>query len=334
MGAFLAASRSWWRMRGSRPRWTLRRLGPVTRRAERSRTVGDHRGKTFVVTGGTSGIGAAAALALAGAGANVVIIGRHEARGRRLLTRIGRRAAGDAQFLRADLSSQAEVRALARALTERHRTIDGLINNAGARFDDYGVTADGRERTFATNHLSHFLLTCLLLGPLMRAPHARVVNVSSGSHGAASTAGGWELHGPGYDRRLAYAKSKLANILFTIELARRLAGTNVTTNAVDPGGVASRFALNNGLVSWLKHVVAQALRRELVRPRTGAMTVVHLATAADLEAVSGEFFRDRRSVKPSTAAGDREAAARLWTLSLEWTGLGPGVGPAWSVIQP
>ena len=279
---------------------------------------------TCVVTGATSGLGAAAALALGRAGAHVVLVGRHASRGRHVVARIHRHAgAGHAEFLAADLSSQHDVRALAQTIAERHRRIDVLINNAGARFDRYAQTPEGFERTFATNHLSHFLLTRLLLENLLRAPHARVINVSSGSHGAATATGDWQLERAGYDRKLAYAKSKLANILFTVELARRLAGTSVTANAVDPGGVASRFALNNGLVSWLRHLVAHGMRRQLVLPRRGAETIIYLATAPEVRTVSGKFFRDKQEVQPAAAATDREAARRLWTLSEQWTGLEP-----------
>ena len=290
---------------------------------------------TFVITGATSGIGAAAALALGRTGANVVLIGRSEWRGCKLVEHIHRHPrGGQAEFLRADLSSQREVRVLAQTIAERHRSVDALVNNAGSRFDRYGRTSDGLERTFATNHLSHFLLTCLLLENLIRAPQGRVINVSSGSHGAAPATGEWQLKEATYDRKAAYAKSKLANILFTVELARRLAGTNVTANAVDPGGVASRFALNNGLVSWLKHLAAHALRRELVLPRKGAETLIYLGTATEMGTVTGKFFRDRQEVQPSAAAADRKAARELWALSVQWTGLDQRLGPVWPRIRP
>ena len=289
----------------------------------------------FVITGATSGIGAATALALGRAGASVVLVGRNEARGRKMVRRIGRHeGAGRAEFVRADLSSQRDVRAAATAIAERHLRLDGLINNAGARFDSYGRTADGFERTFATNHLGHFLLTCLLLDKLLLAPQGRVINVSSGSHSSAAATGDWQQTEVGYDRRIAYAKSKLANILFTIELARRLAGTGVTANALDPGGVASRFALNNGLVAWLKHVVAHGIRRQLVRSRTGAETAVYLATVPEVERLSGKFFRDKREAQPSAAASDRQAARELWALSVRWTGIDERLGAAWSWIRP
>jgi NAD(P)-dependent dehydrogenase (short-subunit alcohol dehydrogenase family) len=288
-----------------------------------------------VITGATSGIGAAAAVALARTGANVVVIGRSESRGRKLAERInGHPRGGQAEFLLTDLSSQREVRALAQTIAERHRSVDALINNAGARFDTYGRTSDGLERTFATNHLSHFLLTCLLLENLMRAPQGRVINVSSGSHGAATATGDWQPEEAAYDRKAAYARSKLANILFTVELARRLAGTNVIVNAVDPGGVASRFALNNGLVSWLKHLVAHALRRDLVLPRTGAETIVYLAAAAEMAGVTGKLFRQKREFQPSEAACDPRAAEELWALSVQWTGLDERLGPMWPRIRP
>ena len=202
----------------------------------------------------------------------------------------------------------------------RRPHIDVLVNNAGARHDTYRETVEGFEMTFAVNHLSHFLLTCLLLDGLKRAPQGRVITVSSGSHAAAQVDASWQLRPPAYDRKQAYAKSKLANLLFAYELADRLRDTNVTSNALDPGGVASGFALNNGLKSWLKHVVSHALRRDLVSPARAASTVVHLASSPDVAGITGTFFCRGRESRSSPASYDRDLAAELWALSLRSVG--------------
>ncbi|PYM15464.1 MAG: short-chain dehydrogenase [Verrucomicrobia bacterium] len=268
--------------------------------------------RTCVITGATSGIGRAAARALGSMGANLVLIGRNERAGAALVDLARRRSwAGRVEFIRTDLSVQNEVRALAQTIIARHECIDILINNAGARFDRYEESVDGIEMTFATNHLSHFLLTCLLLDRLARAPEGRVITVGSRSHAAASVDSGWRMEPGSYDRRLAYARSKLANILFACELADRLGQTKVTSNAVDPGMVATRFAKNNGRLS----------RLELVLPRKGAETIVHLAASEEVKGISGKYFYRKTIIDSSAASRDREAARRLWSLSEEMTGL-------------
>ena len=279
-------------------------------------------GKICVITGATSGIGRAAALALGSLKAELILVGRNEQAGADVIRRLRRRARGTSvEFIRADLSVQSDVRNLATRLTKNYERVDVLINNAGARFDDYHQTSDGIELTFATNHLGHFLLTNLLLERLMKAPAARVITVGSGSHCSASAHGGWSSDRASYDRRLAYAKSKLANIMFAYELAERLRNTRATSNAVDPGGVASNFARNNGFVSWLRHLVAHALKRELARPRKGAETLVYLAVSPEVDGVTGKYFRRNREVESSAASRDREEARRLWDLSAELTGV-------------
>lgn len=210
---------------------------------------------------------------------------------------------------------------LADRIRRDYKRVDVLINNAGARFDRYQETAEGIELTFATNHLGHFLLTRLLLEPLMCAPAARVVTVGSSAHAGAGTGDDWNLTRSTYDRRLAYARSKLANIMFAYELADRLRDTGMTSNAVDPGFVLTKFARNNGLVSWLKHNVAHAFRCELVLPYQGARDLIQLAAAKDVAAVTGKYFLAGREVESSSASYDRTAARHLWDLSERLTGL-------------
>jgi NAD(P)-dependent dehydrogenase (short-subunit alcohol dehydrogenase family) len=291
--------------------------------------------KVYVITGATSGIGRATALGLAKADANLVLVGRNPRRGSEVAERIRKKAANaSVWFIEADLSAQKDVRRLAKTIGQEYDHVDALINNAGARFDTYGETEDGLERTFATNHLGHFLLSCLLLEHLIEAPSARIITVSSESHRAAKTDGVWLYQKHKYDRRQAYAKSKLANILFASELARRLARTGVISNAVNPGGVATHFARNNGLLSWLKHLAAHGVRRELISPAKGADTIVCLADTFELAAMSGRYFFQRRSVDPAPAALDRSLAAALWNLSLEWTELDKSIGLTWEYIKP
>ena len=280
------------------------------------------RGKLCVITGATSGIGRATALALGAMGVNLVLLGRNESKGRSVVARIARfPLAGKVEFLRTDLSVQRNVHDSAGNITRSHRHIDLLINNAGARFDHCQRSADGHELTFATNHLGHFLLTGLLLERLVGAGQGRIITVTSGSHGSARADGNWQLGAEDYDRRQAYAKSKLANLLFAYELARRLASTSAVSQAIDPGGVASHFARNNGWLSWAKHVLSHALRKELISSSEAAHTVVHVATAPDLPVANGGYYSRMNSVRSSPDSYDLEAARKLWALSLALTGL-------------
>ena len=235
--------------------------------------------KVFVITGATSGIGRAAALSIAKEDANLVLVGRNKKRGARIVRSLIERVPNvRPRFIDADLSRQREVRRLATLIEEEFDHVDVLINNAGARFDRYGRTEDGIERTFATNHLGHFLLTCLLIRHLALAPSARVITVTSQAHFAATADGCWSYRENNYDRRQAYAKSKLANVLFAFELAQRLEETNIASCAVDPGVAATRFALNNGPIAWARHVISHWVKGTLTSSRVAAESIVHLAT--------------------------------------------------------
>jgi NAD(P)-dependent dehydrogenase (short-subunit alcohol dehydrogenase family) len=280
------------------------------------------KGKTCVITGATSGIGRAAAVQLGGLGADLVLTGRDERRGAELVRRLQRDpACGTAHFLRANLSVQREARELAAAIRNRSARVDVLINNAGARFDTFQLSPDKIEMTFATNHLSHFLLTLLLLDKLQAAEAARVITVGSGAH--SGVRGDFErcFHPETYDRKTAYGSSKLANLMFAYELARRLKGTNITSNAVDPGGVATNLGRNNGIVSWLRHVGYHALKGDLLSPEKGAETIVYLASSPAVEGVTGKYFFRKREIESSGVSQDETAAKRLWESSLRMTGL-------------
>ena len=280
------------------------------------------KGMLCVITGATSGIGQATAWALAALGADLVLLGRNESRGKATMANITRLPnAGSVEFHRIDLAEHDDVHRTATAILQRQRPIDVLINNAGARYDHYQQNAAGRELTFATNHLGHFLLTGLLIDQITAADQGRIITVSSGSHGGAVADGQWEMTSGNYDRKQAYAKSKLANILFAHELARRLTGTRALSCAFDPGGVASNFARNNGLLSWSKHLVSHALRRELITPQTAAQALVHLLTGSPVSMVNGGYYHRTKSASSSPASHDRASAGTLWALSLALTGL-------------
>jgi NAD(P)-dependent dehydrogenase (short-subunit alcohol dehydrogenase family) len=291
-----------------------------------SNSIGNLKGRTCVITGATSGIGRATAMALSAMGANLILAARRDEIGGRLAAQLSEQpGAGRIEFLQADLSEQRQVRALATAIRARHNQIDVLINNAGARFNTFHQSADGIELTFATNHLGHFLLTALLLEPLLSAKSARIITVGSGAHTGYPADGEWCLREENYDRKAAYGKSKLANIVFSYELARRLCETGAVCNAVDPGGVATHLGRNNGLLSWCRHLAYYALKRQLITPARGAETLVHLASASSLNGVTGKYFHEKREVHSSAASRDRAAAERLWSLSLELVHL-EGVG--------
>jgi len=279
------------------------------------------KGKTCVITGATSGIGRATALRLGKLGADLILIGRNERRGIELVRRLySTRHDGKFQFLKADISSVADVRRLAATIQDRCPRVDVLINNAGTRNQFFRANADGVESTFATNHVGHFLLTLLLIDKLAAAEAARIIHVASGAHGAADGDFERNFRAETYDRKIAYANSKLANILFSFELARRLRGTRISSNAMDPGGVATNLGRNDGFVSWMRHIGYHALKRDLASPTKGADTIVYLAGSPEVDGVSGKYFYRNREVRSSPLSHDEHAAKMLWELSLRMCG--------------
>ncbi len=270
-------------------------------------------GKVALVTGATSGIGRVTARELAARGAMTLLVARSRDKGEDTLKEI-RRATGNDRLglFVADLASQAEVRRVAGEIRGRTERLHVLVNNAGAIYTERSLSPDGIELTFALNHLGYFLLTRELL-PLLRASApARIVNVASTAHLRGRM--DWDdLNGErGYSTWKAYGQSKLANILFTRELARRLAGSGITANALHPGVIATGFGRNNrGLFRLMMQVGAPFLSN----PEKGARTSVYLASSPEVEGVTGKYFSDCREVEPSRAARDDADAGRLWDLS-------------------
>jgi NAD(P)-dependent dehydrogenase (short-subunit alcohol dehydrogenase family) len=273
-------------------------------------------GRRVVLTGATNGIGLAAAEALAAHGAELAIVARSEARASDAVARI--RAAGGpgtrVDVLIADLAVQSSVRRLAGEVLERYPRVDALVNNAGAIFASRQLTEDGIEATWALNHLAPFLLTTLLVDRLRSSAPARIVTTSSDAHKGAHIPFDDPDATRSYRMRgfARYGETKLANILFTAELARRLAGSGVTANCFHPGFVASGFNRNNGPVLSAAMTLLRPFSRS---PEKGAATLVWLVDSPEVAGVSGGYFIDRHRATPSAPARDMEAAARLWELS-------------------
>ncbi|MDX2170876.1 MAG: SDR family oxidoreductase [Deltaproteobacteria bacterium] len=270
------------------------------------------QGKTVLITGATSGIGRATALGLARLGAVVVVLCRDRGKGEALLAELRAAGAADVGLIVADLSVQAEVRRAAAEFLASGRPLHVLVNNAGVVNLERTLTADGLETTFAVNHLAYFLLTALLLERLQASAPARIVNVSSEAHKFAPLDFDDLQNQRRYRTMRVYGQSKLANILFTSELARRLAGSGVTVNCLHPGAVATGLGTNNG--RWARGLI-RLLGLFFRSPDDGAATSLYLATAPAVEGVSGRYFARCKEKTPSAAARDDAAAARLWAVS-------------------
>jgi retinol dehydrogenase-12 len=277
------------------------------------------KGKVCVVTGATSGIGKAAATALAGLGATVVLVGRDRGRTEAAAAEIGSVSASPPRAEVADLASLEQVRGLAERVAGLER-IDVLINNAGLVLRERQITPDGFEHVFALNHLAPFLLTNLLLPKLAASAPARVVTVTSDAHSAARL----DLSDPNlervWDSWRSYANSKLANILFTRELARRLDGIGVTANCAHPGVVRTGFGREARPLLKLGITIARPF---MLSPERGADTIVYLASSPDVTGQTGGYYVKRQRREPSAAACDDAAARRLWEISEKLTGLAP-----------
>ena len=271
------------------------------------------QGKVALVTGGTSGVGLEAARGLAAAGAEVILVGRDRGRSESAVADIIRETGNTrVDYLLADLSSQVEVRRLAAEFLAREQPLHILLNNAGALFWQFEESVDGIEMTWALNHLAYFLLTDLLLERLRESAPARIVNVASRTHKDVRGLNFDDLEGRRrYARFTAYGQSKLANILFTRELAQRLKGSGITVNALHPGFVGSRF----GTTSAFYRVLLRLPRPFPRSPAQGAETAIDLCSSPEVENVSGEYFVDCRIEQPASHARDDAAAARLWQVS-------------------
>jgi NAD(P)-dependent dehydrogenase (short-subunit alcohol dehydrogenase family) len=282
----------------------------------------DLDGRTIIVTGGNSGIGKEAAAELTAMGATVVVAARNRAKGEAAVAEIKQRAGrGSVELADLDLASAASIRAFADGFLSSHSRLDVLLNNAGLTLRKRRETADGFEMTFGVNHLGHFLLTSLLRDRLVAGAPARVVNVASDAHRFAR--GGLHFDDLMATKRyrpfLVYARSKLANILFTRELARRLEGTGVTANALHPGFVASNFA-REGDTGALGNIAMIVGRPFAISSVEGAQTSVFLASSPTVEGVTGQYFVKSSFAKTSAAASDDAAAARLWAVSEQLLG--------------
>jgi NAD(P)-dependent dehydrogenase (short-subunit alcohol dehydrogenase family) len=275
--------------------------------------------KVCVITGATDGIGKEAAYALALQGAQLLIHGRDPDKGARAVAELKARSENPAiEFLHADFGSLAEVRRLAAAIMERTPHIDVLINNAGGMFVNRSLSKDGYELTFAVNHLAPFLLTQLLLDTLKRATQARIVTTASAAHRAARLDFDDLQATRKYSAMGAYGRSKLANILFTRALAKRLEGTTVTATCLHPGFVRTSIARDLPL---LPRSIFRLISQFIRSPRKGAQTIVYLAGSAQVQGASGGYYFDCKLIQPSPAALDDRAAEHLWQVSEKLVGI-------------
>ncbi len=278
------------------------------------------KGKVVVITGATSGIGQVAAEELAGMGARIVQVARGRERAQAALKRLQERAPGIAHSVHyADLSRISEMKRVAAEIAQAEPRIDVLINNAGAMFGARQVTEDGLERTFALNHLSYFVLANGLLQRLTASAPARIINTSSDAHKSGGVLDFSDLQSSKRYRGFrVYGLSKLCNILFTRELARRTAGTGVTANALHPGFVATRFGDEAGgraafVIGLFKHFA--------LSPQKGAATLIYLASSPEVASATGQYFYKCRQATPNNEAQDDSKAQRLWQESARLAGL-------------
>ncbi|MGD0299500.1 MAG: SDR family oxidoreductase [Bryobacteraceae bacterium] len=272
--------------------------------------MGEMNGKVVVITGATSGIGLVAAEKLAGMGARLVLIARDRSRGEGTVAKLRSVGPGAAHAVHyADLSTIAEMKRVAGEIAAAEPRVDVLINNAGALFSSRQVTADGIERTFATNHMSYFVVTLGLAERLRATPGARVINTSSDAHKGRHLDFDDLQSTKDYRGFPVYGRSKLCNILFTRELARRWADKGVTANSLHPGFVATRFGDSSG--GFFQHGI-QVAKLFAISPEKGAETIIYLASSDEVAKVSGKYFYKCRAVNPTSDAQDDAAARRLW----------------------
>jgi NAD(P)-dependent dehydrogenase (short-subunit alcohol dehydrogenase family) len=276
-------------------------------------------GKTVVITGATSGIGEVAAARLAQQGARIVFIARDRARGEQTLKHLETVAPGrNHQAHYANLSRLAEMKRVAETIAGNEPRIDVLINNAGAVFATRQVTGEALEMTFATNHIAYFVVTNLLLARLKGTPGARIVCTASDAHRRAKLNFDDLQSEKDYSGFGMYSRSKLMNILFTRELARRLAGTDVTANCLHPGFVATRFGDASG---GLSSVAFKAAKKFAMTPEEGAQTIIYLAGSAEVAGVTGKYFYKCKEATPTSEAQNDADARRLWVVSAELSGI-------------
>jgi len=277
------------------------------------------RGKTIVITGGTSGIGEVAAVALARMGARIVLVARDKVRADATVARLRESGPGIAHSVHfADLLRLAEIKRVAAQIADSEPRIDILINNAGAMFASRRLTEDGLECTFALNHMAYFVLTQGLRERLSASGPARIINTASGAHRGASLDFDDLQSAKSFGAMKAYGRSKLCNILFTRELARRLQGTEVTANCLHPGFVATRFGDQSGVL--MSRIVGLA-KFFAISPAKGAETIVYLASSPDVTKTTGQYFCESAPAIPSSQAQDDQSALLLWQRSAALAGM-------------
>jgi retinol dehydrogenase-12 len=283
-------------------------------------TAKNMHGKLCLVTGATAGIGKQTAFTLARMGAKVILVGRNPKKTEETAVEIRQKTgSGAVAYLLADFSDQQQIRALADQYKNRFARLDVLVNNHGALFLNRQETVDGLEMTFAVNHLGYFLLTNLLLDVIKASAPARIAVVSSDGH-VGQTLDFDDLQNErNYGGMRVYSQSKLANLYFTYELARRLAGTGVTVNAMHPGFVKTNIGANN--FGAIGPIIKTIINLGAIKVEEGAAAVVYLVTSPDVEGVSGKYFVRKRAVRSSEVSYDEEAARRLWAISERLTGL-------------
>ncbi len=278
--------------------------------------------KVCLVTGATSGIGEETAKVLAKSGATVIVVGRSEQKCAETVTQIRQQTSkAQVEYMVANLSSQKSIRALVKQFKNKYSRLDVLVNNAGAIYLSRQQSVDGYELTFALNHLGYFLLTNLLLDRILASAPSRIINISSAMHSGAPLDFDDLQNTRKYDGMRVYGQSKLANVLFTYELARRLEGKGVTVNAVHPGMVATNFAANNGV---LGKIARPFINLGSISITEGAETMIYLATSPEVEGVTGKYFVRCKPRQSSPASYDEAVQKKLWQVSEEMIGLSSG----------
>jgi len=276
------------------------------------------RRKTCMITGATSGIGRVSAIELGKMGAHLLLVCRNRERGEELVREIQSAGNSEVELMLADLESQAQIRKLAADFLATKKPLHVLMNNAGVFNMKRQVTTDGLEEVFAVNHLAYFMLTLLLLDRIKESAPARIINIASDLHQRATLKFD-DLGGEhSYGGMRSYGQSKLANVVFTYELARRLAGSGVTVNCVHPGAVATNLARNNGALATAAWKLIGVFMKS---PQDGARTQVYLASSPEVEGVTGKYFIDSKQARSSAESHDAGVAHRLWEVSAQMTGL-------------
>jgi len=274
--------------------------------------------KICIVTGANSGIGYITALSFATQGTKLVMVCRNKEKGNKAMNEIKEKTKNaNIELIILDFSSQNEIRQAAKIIVQKYPIIDVLVNNAGAIMDKRTETVDGYETTFATNHLGYFLFTNLLLNNLKAAPQARIINLASAAEGMGKINFEDLNLKTGYSSMKAYAQSKLANIIFTYELAKRLKNTSVTTNCVHPGVVKTNFGKE---LSGISKIIFPLFKPFMRNSEKGAETVIWLATSPDLKGISGKYFYDKKEKKSQPDSYNEIIQKKLWEVSEKMTG--------------